>query len=245
MIERENPMGLGSKLSLRAHWKAWTAAAIAAIAVLAVGGPYVYIHFFNGDEPAALKLSAGSTPSGTASAATVSTDGTWKVATGSTTGYRVHEVLVGQSTTAVGRTSGVTGSITISGSTVNAGTFTADMTTVKSDKTQRDGQFQGRIMQTSKYPTATFALTEPIDLGTTPVAGKTYKAKATGKLTLHGTTKPVTFTVQALRSGNTIRVQGSIPVTFSDYDISSPSFGSFVKVDPKGTLEFLLDLAHA
>lgn len=240
-------MGVVNRLGIRKHWKAWTIGVVVAAVVLVVGVPFVYIHVFNSDQPAALTLDSGTSKATTSAAATEPTDGTWKIADDgtTTTGYRVHEVLAGQSTTAVGRTSSITGSIAISGSKVNTGSFTVQMTTVKSDKSQRDAQFNGRIMQTSQYPTATFALTQPIDLGATPVVGKTYTASATGNLTLHGTTKSVTFSVQAERVGNTIKVQGSIPITFTDYNISSPSFGSFVTVDPSGTLEFLLDFNHA
>jgi polyisoprenoid-binding protein YceI len=237
-------VGLVSKLGLRAHWKAWTIGAVAAVAVLVVGVPFAYIHLFNSDQPSALTLDGGASNSGPA---TVATDGTWTVAQDgtTTTGYRVHEVLAGQATTAVGRTSKVTGDFDISGGKVTAATFTVDMTSVKSDKDMRDKQFQGRIMETAKYPTARFTLTQPIDLGATPVAGKTYTAQATGELTLHGTTRTITFAVHAERTGDTVTVQGSIPITFTDYNISSPSFAGFVTVDPSGQLEFLLDLRHS
>ncbi|HEX3790708.1 MAG TPA: YceI family protein [Pseudonocardiaceae bacterium] len=238
-------MGVVSGLGIRRHWKAWTVGVVVAAVVLVVGVPFAYIHLFNSGQPAALTLDSGT--AGSSVGATVPTDGSWRIAQDgrTTTGYRVHEVLAGQSTTAVGRTSSVTGGVAVSGSAVTSGSFTADLKTVTSDKSQRDAQFQGRIMQTAQYPTATFALTRPIDLGATPVVGRTYTAQATGNLTLHGTTKPVTFAVRAVRTGNTITVQGSIPVVFADYGISSPSFGSFVKVDPNGTLEFLLDLKHS
>jgi polyisoprenoid-binding protein YceI len=229
-----------SRFAFRRHWKAWVVGGVAALAVLLVGGPFVYIHFFNGNEPAALKLDpTGSTASASAGASTT-VSGTWTVAGGSQTGYRVHEILVGQSTTAVGRTSDVTGTIAIQGSRVASGHFTVDLTSVKSNKSQRDKQFQGRIMETSTYPKATFTLSKPITLGSVPAVWKKISATATGRLTMHGVTRAVTFTANALRSGNQIDVQGSIPITFSDYKISSPSVGGFVTVDDHGTLEFLL-----
>src|SRR5262249_52991312 len=150
---------------------------------------------------------------------------TWQVASGSQAGYRVKEVLFGQSTTAVGRTSNVTGSITLDGATVPKGSFSVDMTTVQSDKSQRDGQFQDRIMETSTYPTSTFKLTQPIQLGSVPADGQQITAKATGDLTLHGTTKTVTFDVQAKKDGSTIQVVGQIPIVFADYNIPNPSLG--------------------
>jgi polyisoprenoid-binding protein YceI len=68
--------------------------------------------------------------------------------------------------------------------------------------------------------------------------------KATGKLTLHGTTKTITFTLSAERTGNNVKVNGSIPITFSDYNIDNPSGGP-ASVGNTGTLEFLLLLAKA
>ena len=52
---------------------------------------------------------------------------TWSIAPGSQAGYRVGEVLAGQDSTAVGRTNVVTGSMNIKGTSVESGSFTADM----------------------------------------------------------------------------------------------------------------------
>jgi polyisoprenoid-binding protein YceI len=226
---------------------------------LAVGVPFVYIHFIEGKAPAPLSLSsvptttvaasattgASSTAaSGVLSGAAVSVDGTWKVASGSQAGYRIKETLFGQSNTAVGRTTAVTGTITIAGTTVNAGSFSVDMTKVSSDQSQRDGQFQNRIMRTSTYPTATFSLTQPIQLSTVPADGVQITTNATGNLTMHGATKPVTFPVTARRSGATIQVSGSIPITFADWNISNPSGGPATTED-HGILEFLINFARS
>jgi hypothetical protein len=65
---------------------------------------------------------------------------------------------------------------------------------------------------------------------------------ATGNLTLHGHTRRVTFTLSAERTSTAIKISGSIPVTFAKWDISNPSFGSFVTTQNHGELEFLLTL---
>jgi len=226
-------------MGLRRHWKAWLIGTVVVVAALAVGVPYVYIHFFEGNQPSALTLDTTPQPQASGTAA-VSADGTWKVSTGSQAGYRVHEILGGQSVTAVGRGTGVTGNLVISGTNVTTGSFTVDMTAIKSDQTRRDSQFLD-IVNTAKFPTATFALTKPIALGSLPAAGKTIKATATGNLTVHGVTKPVTVPVTATRTGNTIQVQGAFTVTFSDYGVQAPDF-TVVKVDPTGQVEFLLKL---
>jgi polyisoprenoid-binding protein YceI len=156
----------------------------------------------------------------------------------------VKEVLFGQSTEGVGRTNAITGNLTIDGTTVQSGDFTVDMTTVQSDEGNRDRQFNGRIMDTSTYPTATFELTQPIELGSIPAEGEQISASATGNLTLRGVTKPVTFDVKARLNGGNVEVDGSIPIVFADWDIPNPSFGP-ASTEDNGLLEFLLVFSQA
>jgi polyisoprenoid-binding protein YceI len=230
----------------------WAKLVVAAFILLllgVVGGPYVYIHFIEGKAPAPLSVNTSTSVTASASASTPasssSIDGTWKVGTGSVVGYRVNETLFGQSNTATGRTSSVAGSLTVAAHTATAGSFTADLTTVASDKSQRDRQFQGRIMNTATYPTATFKLTQPIALGSEPADGVTVAKQATGDLTLHGVTKSITFTVSVKKTGSTIAASGSVPIVFADYHIGNPSFAGTVTTDDHGTLEFLLNFAKS
>jgi len=220
------------------HWKRWVIGAVVVVLVLVVGGPFVYFHFIEGSAPSRFKLSK---PKATTTAVPLA--GTWTVATGSQAGYRVQETLFGQSHTAVGRTTAVTGQLTATATAVTGTTVTVDMTQVTSDSGERDGQFQGRIMDTSQFPTAKFTLTTPINLGTAPSPGATVSQTASGSLTLHGTTHAVRVPVSARQSGNTIQVTGSIPVTFSDYNIDNPSGGP-ASVGNAGTVEFLLTFRH-
>ena len=251
---------------MRNAWK-WILGAVVAVAVLIPAGTFVYIHFVEGDAPAPLTLdSAGSstqastvtsttvaaaataTTTTTTAGATATTAGgaagaggaaTYKPTSASVVGYRVQEKLFGQSNEAVGRTSDITGSLAMSGSTVSAVELTVNMKTVKSDQSQRDGQFNGRIMETSKFPTATFKLTQPIVLSSVPTDSTVVNTKVTGDLTLHGVTKTVTFDLAAQRDGANIKVNGTIPVVFADYNIANPSAGPATTGD-SGVLEFLV-----
>src|SRR5580692_11751601 len=227
------------------HWLRWLLIAIGGLVVLAAAGPFVYIHFFNSTQ-----ASPGGSTSAGGSTSTGPVAGSWTVGSGSIVGYRVNEVLLGQSATAVGRTSDVSGHLTIAGSTVTAAAFSVPMATVHSDKSQRDGQFDGRIMDVSQYPTGTFTLTSPIDLAPLPATGVIKSYTADGKLTLHGVTRTVTFTLTAERStakdgGTQLDVAGDIPVLFSDYNIQNPSVGGFVTTQDHGLLEFLLVFSKA
>jgi polyisoprenoid-binding protein YceI len=212
--------------------------------VLAVGGPFAYINFVQEDAPERLGLATATTGADTTAAATgASLDGTWTVAGGSQAGYRVEEVLLGQNVEAVGRTTAVTGELTVSGTEVQSGSFSVDLTQVTSDDDRRDDAFQGRIMETATYPRATFELTEPITLAELPADGETVTATANGELTLHGTTRAVTVELTVQRDGDTVNVSGSIPVTFADYGIANPSFGP-VTTEDNGEVEFLLALTR-
>src|SRR5438105_8967448 len=120
-----------------ARWKRWVLIGVTILLVAVVGGPFAYIHLVEGKAPPPLTLA--SPPTGSSSSATTP-DGTWKVATGSVVGYRVNEVLFGQSNVAVGRTGAITGSINVAGTTSTAGTITVGLANVTSDPSRRDAQ---------------------------------------------------------------------------------------------------------
>ena len=183
----------------------WVIGGVLVLLLALVGGPFVYINFIKDDAPAPLSLddapsvTTTTSPGGVAASATGGVDGTWSVATGSTAGYRVQEILFGQKSEAAGRTSKVTGQFVITNTAVTAGSFMVDMASITSDESRRDGQFHGRIMDTSQFPRSTFELTKPIDLGSIPADGSQISTKATGNLTLRGTKKLVTIDVEAER----------------------------------------------
>jgi polyisoprenoid-binding protein YceI len=227
----------------------WIGGAVLILAVLAVAGPFVYIHFIEGPVPAQLELP---TPHGSTSApgphtsdtSSSSVSGIWNVGSGSEAGYRVQETLIGQSSTAVGRTSKIWGSITIGGSSVTTGSFTVDMASVVSDQSERNAQFDGRIMDVDRYPTANLVLTQPIPLGPLPAVGATKRYTARGVLTMHGESRPLSFAVTAERIGAEIDVLVDVPITFADWNIANPSVGGFVTTATDGTLEVLLHLTR-
>lgn len=217
------------------------------------GGSAIYANVENGralDELALSTPAATSAAPATAGAAATdapvttagATDlaGTWTVRDGSQAGYRVKEVLNGQDVTVVGRTTGVTGTATVEGTSLTAATVTVDMKNVTTDNSSRDGQFLG-ILKTSEFPTSTFTLTGPVDIGA--ISNGVATVQAPGELTVAGVTQKVTATLSAQVTADGVEVQGSIPVTFKDYGIDAPNLG-FVKVENTGTIEMLLKLGR-
>ena len=166
-------------------------------------------------------------------------DGDWVPTDASTFGYRVEEVLAGVNTTAVGRSNEISGLMTIAGTTIPVVDIEVQVASITSDESRRDGAFTGRIMSADEFPTATFTLTQPIELGAVPADGAEITASATGDLTLRGVTNSVTFDVTAQANGQLIGVLGSIPVLFSDYGIDNPSFAG-VTTEDNGLVEFVL-----
>jgi polyisoprenoid-binding protein YceI len=165
--------------------------------------------------------------------------GTWLATSESTVGYRVKEVLGGVDTEGVGRTNQVNGSLTIQETTLLSTVFEIDVASIKSDSSKRDSQFSGNIMDTATYPTATFRLLTPIELGSIPADGQSITATAQGELTMHGVTQQVSFDVTAKIANGIIGVLGSIDITFADYGIANPS-NAFVTTGDTGLLEFVL-----
>ncbi len=238
-----------------------TATLVAVLALIA--GGFLW-WFFAGDAPPEASLdeavagveadaasTAEPTDGGTASPADIT--GTWTVdtesgafdyesATGTFAGFRIDEELSGLgSVTAVGRTGDVAGTMVIGDTTVSAASFEIDLTTITTEDSRRDDNVQDAL-ETSAFPSATFELTEPIDLGDDPAGGDPVAAVATGDLTLHGVTNTVQFDLDAQLIDSTVVVVGSTDVVFADYGLEVPTSPIVLSVEDHGTLElqFLL-----
>ena len=230
---------------MRRGWVKGGVGAVLVAVALVTAGTWLYFNVVRDDAPGRLTLDqrSGSTGAGSTARPPGAFDGTWKVGAGSQAGYRVKEILFGQSAEAVGRTERVTGQIDVVGSTVRSGSFTVDLASVTSDEARRDNQFRGRIMDVQNHPTATFTLTRPVALPAAPPEGQQARVDATGDLTLRGTTKNVTVTLLAERLGGAIRVAGNVPIVFEEWGIPNPSFGP-AQTEDRGVLEFLLVLTR-
>lgn len=248
------------------------AAVIVLALAIGVGGYIAYDQVLRGDSIAPLALpssepatagastahptagtvtSSGSAPSADPGGGSGGIAGAWSITTGSQAGYRVREQLANlpAESDAVGRTDQVGGTITITadGSTVSvtAGTIQVDTTTITSDRPQRDNRLRGEGLQTDSYPTASFALTQPLAIPAAAMAGTSSDVTLVGDLTLHGVTKSVRIPAKAQFAGGTIQVAGSISFPLSDYGMVAPNIGGFiVSIADQGTLEFVVVFAR-
>ena len=230
------------------------AVAVAALVVLGAAGAYAYFFSSLRSSPSSLALTSPS-PTASANATTAGSGaGTWKVASGSLVGYRVKEQFAGQSSThdAVARTSGVTGTVTITKSgdtyTMSTAKITAQLAGLASVDTvagynvsQRDGIVQ-RTLDVSSFPTAVFEASS-VELPPATASGQAVTVSVPGKLTVHGVTKDVTATIQLRVTGSTAQLAGSIQASMADYGITPPQVPITV-VQPAVTIEFSINLTQ-
>ena len=225
--------------------KVWTVRggiALLAVLVALVGVPWVYINVIKDDAPDALSLEPTDTSLVTSTSVVGSENdlsGEWLIATDSVVGYRVKEILFGQSTEGVGRTSDVKGSLTVENDSVVNAEFEVAMASLVSDSDRRDRQVNRRILDTATFPTAQFVLTTPIVLTPEAIAGSEFSVAATGELTLRGVTQSVNVEMLARLTDGIIEVNGQIKIVFADWQIPDPSV-SGITVESSGLLEFLL-----
>ena len=236
-------------------------AGVVVVAIVIGGGLW---WFLRDDAPEEVSLDAAvdqvtdttaSGPTDTPAAAS-GIDGTWAVdtetgefdfetASGTFAGFRVQEELssVG-SATAVGRTGDVSGSFTIEGTTVTEAGFEVDLSTITTNESRRDSRVQDAL-ETDQFPTATFTLTEPLDLGDGAADGEAVSVTATGDLTIHGVTESVEFPLEAQLVDGTVVLVGSIDQTLTGYDIEAPSSPVVLSISDEFTVELQFLLVRA
>ena len=236
------------------------------LVVVLAGGAFLF-WFFQDDAPDEVDLGAAvdsveesadePTTDSTDAPVASGVDGTWAVdldsgtfdfsdtASGTFVGFRVNEELSGVgSATAVGRTPVVTGEITIDGTELASAAFQADMTAITTNESRRDSRVQSAL-DTGQHPTATFVLTEPVDLGEAASSGEAVTVTATGELTIKGVTQSVQIPLEAQLTGDTIVVVGSMEIVFSDYGVSVPAAPVVLAADDHGVLEVQLLLTRS
>jgi polyisoprenoid-binding protein YceI len=169
-------------------------------------------------------------------------DGTYTIVSAdSTASYSVHEKFLQQNLPgiAVGKTSAVAGSLVFSAGAVKPSQVTVDVSTLKSDKGQRDQVIKNQGLESSKYPQAEFSITGVE--GTVPaIAGQEVAFKLKGNLKIHGTEKPVVWDAKAHTEGNKLFLTGTIQFKMDQFGITPPSKLGIIEVDDNVQLDVTL-----
>ena len=180
--------------------------------------------------PAAAPAAADSpSPTASASAAPAASGSAWTVSDASKATVRVREQLVGVNapSDAVLAVTGAKGSFTPSAD----GGFSSDsqvsfaLSTLKSDQSQRDNFIKQDTLRVSQFPTAIFVPVKASGLTSPLPASGAFSFTLSGKLTIHGVTKDVTFDVQAKRDGASLTATATADpaLKFEDFGMKAPS----------------------
>src|SRR3972149_2650912 len=110
------------------------------------------------------------------------------------------ETLRGLDATAVGTTSDVSGELYLTKDGLYKdlpSVFKVDLRTLKTDEALRDGAIKDRALNTSRFPFAEFKVEAVTGLPTSYVEDVEVQLTLSGTMTIHGVSKPLTFTVKA------------------------------------------------
>ena len=111
------------------------------------------------------------------------------------------------------------------------GTFSSDskvtfnVDSLRSDASQRDGFVKMTVLNTRQFPTATFVPTKVTGVTLPLAVSGTFTFTLSGKLTIHGVDKDVTFDVQASRAGSGLTATATLNPTikFGDFGMPLPA----------------------
>jgi len=151
--------------------------------------------------------------------------------------YTVREkrALLPGSSDAVGRTSQLSGEVRLDG---GPSEVSVDLSTLQSDQDRRDNYIRENIFQTE--PIAVFAVDGLGDLPSEYVPGTTITRTLSGRATVRGVEREVTFNIEARLEGGTLQVVGRIDFTWADFEITPPNIPGIVQVKDSVHIEVLV-----
>lgn len=96
-----------------------------------------------------------------------------------------------------------------------------DAASLETGNDTRDGTMRREHLETAKFPTIEFVLTQVEDIHRQLDA---WEFTARGMLSLHGVSREILLPVRAWMVGDGLRLTGAIPLRMSDYGIPIPTF---------------------
>lgn len=157
--------------------------------------------------------------------------------------YRIREQLAGFDlpNDAVGVTRDVKGSIALdrSGKVIeDQSRIIVGVASLTSDKDRRDNYVRRRTLETDKFPTVELAVTGIRGVSMPIPASGTRALSIDGNLTVHGVTRPTTWTGNATFAGNSITGTASTKFTFAEFGLGVPRVASVLSVADTIRLEY-------
>lgn len=164
--------------------------------------------------------------------------------------YRVREQLAGLQfpNDAVGETEAIEGTLVLGadGSVVREESrFVVDLTTLKSDRSRRDGYVQRNTLKTAENPTAVFVPTAIHGLPTPLPTSGSLNLRLEGELTINGVTKPTVWDLTLSASEGEFTGRAATIFDFATFDLTIPRVGSVLSIVDEIRLEYDLRLVPA
>lgn len=157
--------------------------------------------------------------------------------------FVIGENLLGRETTAVGATRAVSGGVVFDLADPAAlafEPFVVDVTTLRTDERQRDGQIQNRILQTNRVGngTVTFQPTAVTGLEFPLTPGVSQSVQLSGDLTIKGVTRPAVFELElTVVSATELTGTAATVVRLTDFELAVPRVPLVARVDDEVRLE--------
>lgn len=210
-------------MSLRIATRILALAIVAIVAAACSGAASVAV------DPTVTPTTAPATATLAGTTAAAVTGATWTVTDKSKATVRVREQLASLNfpSDAVLVATGAKGAFQVNddGTFAPGSQISFDVNSLTSDSSQRDNFVKQSVLAARQFPTATFVPVKATGL-TLPLAANGHVTfKLTGKLTIHGTEKEVTFTVDATRSGGDLTATATLDPTvkFGDFGMPQPA----------------------
>ncbi|MCS6844426.1 MAG: YceI family protein [Caldilineales bacterium] len=166
--------------------------------------------------------------------------------------YSIDEIFFSENNrlnTAIGRTNQVQGSLVLNLTNPAAsqlGTFTVDISTLRSDSSRRDRAIRERWLESARYPLATFVAREIRNFPPNPKEGEPISFQIVGDMTVKQTTREQVWDVTATLNGDTLTGKATTFLYLADYNIPVPELLGILRVTDglTATLEFTMVAAE-
>jgi len=149
--------------------------------------------------------------------------------------YEVQEQLLNRSlpSKAIGKTNSVDGTFqfTVAGKPTGQVTkITVDLRTLTSDSRMRDNRIRRQWLESETYPFAEFVSTGVEGVPDSYTEGQEISFKLNGNMTIHNTTRPVTFDVTGKLMGDTVTGVATTQLLMKDFGFDPPNVAGLLTV---------------